>query len=108
MTRRFLGAATWRTQKTGSTSTTSLAKDREMVRMKHRDYEFDDEIFDDEVFDRRYYPKRVYKDGYGPHVSLMLTDAMPRAPLLHRPGAVQLSDRQADLRERALAERSAR
>jgi hypothetical protein len=45
-----------------------------MVRMKHRDYEFDD----DEVFDRRYYPKLVYKDGYGPHVSLMLTDAMHR------------------------------
>jgi hypothetical protein len=73
----------------------------------------DDEIFDDEVFDRRYYPKRVYKDGYGPHVSLMLTDAMrrevaTRAPLLHRPGSVMLSDEQIDIRERARDERSAR
>jgi hypothetical protein len=77
--------------------------------MKHRDYEFDD----DEVFDRRYYPKLVYKDGYGPHVSLMLTDAMRRevathAPLLHRPGSVTLTDAQIDVRERARAERSAR
>src|ERR1700722_19614004 len=109
MTRRFLGAATWRTQKTGSTSTTSLAKDREMVRMKHRDYESDDEIFDDEVFDRRYYPKRVSKDGYGPRVPLYLTDgAMPHAHLLHRPGQVRLSDAQVDVRERALAAKSAR
>jgi hypothetical protein len=69
----------------------------------------DDEIFDDEVFDRRYFPKLVYKDGYGPHVPLYLTDgAMPRAHLLHRPGQVRLSDAQVDVRERALAERSAR
>jgi hypothetical protein len=79
-----------------------------MVRMKHRDYEFDDEIFDDEVFDRRYFPRRVYRDGYGPHVSLMLTDAMPRAHLLHKPGSATLTDAQVDVRERALAARSAR
>jgi hypothetical protein len=80
-----------------------------MVRMKHRDYESDDEIFDDEVFDRRYYPKRVYKDGYGPRVPLYLTDgAMPHAHLLHRPGQVRLSDAQVDVRERALAAKSAR
>ena len=75
-----------------------------MVRMKHRN-KLDD---DDEVFDRRYYPKLVYKDGYGPHVSLMLTDAMPRAAILHKPGPLQLSDAQIDVRERALAARSAR
>jgi hypothetical protein len=73
----------------------------------------DDEIFDDEVFDRRYYPKLVYKDGYGPHVSLMLTDAMRRevatpAPLLHRLGSVTLTDTQIEVRERARDEWSAR
>ena len=69
----------------------------------------DDEIFDDEVFDRRYYPKRVYKDGYGPHVPLYLTDgAMPRAAILHKPGPLQLTDAQADLREQARAAKSAR
>ena len=48
-----------------------------MVAMTRRRSALDDEdvIFDDDVFDRRYYPRRVYKDGYGPHVSLMLTDA---------------------------------
>ena len=61
-----------------------------MVRMKHWN-KVDD---DDEVFDPRYYPKLVYKDGYGPHVSLMLTDAMQRdqALVLHRPGSLRASD----------------
>jgi hypothetical protein len=72
----------------------------------------DDETFDDEVFDRRYFPRRVYRDGHGPHVSLMLTDGSraPRAPVMHKPGFAQarLSDAQIDVREQALAARSAR
>jgi hypothetical protein len=70
----------------------------------------DDEIFDDEVFDRRYFPKLVYKDGYGPHVPLYLTDGMPRAPVLHKPGfaQVRLGDAQVDVREQARAAKSAR
>jgi hypothetical protein len=76
-----------------------------MVRMKHWN-KVDD---DDEVFDPRYYPKLVYKDGYGPHVSLMLTDAMQRdqAPVLHRPGSLALSDAQIQDRERSREEWSA-
>jgi hypothetical protein len=35
----------------------------------------DDDAFDAEVFDPKYYPKRVYRDGKGPTVRLMLTDA---------------------------------
>jgi hypothetical protein len=38
----------------------------------------EDPDFDDRVFERRYWPSRVYRDGAGPHVKLMLTDAMPR------------------------------
>ena len=38
----------------------------------------DDEAFDAEVFDPKYYPKRVYRDGKGPTVRLMLTDAIAR------------------------------
>jgi hypothetical protein len=55
-------------------------------------------------------PGKVYRDGHGPHVSLMLTDAMPRAPVLHKPGFAQarLSDAQIDVREQARAERSRR
>ena len=57
---------------------------------------------DNEVFDPKYYPKRVYKDGYGPHVHLMLTDAEPLGTFaerrfdtndarLHRPHQADLS-----------------
>ena len=38
----------------------------------------DDDAFDAEVFDPKYYPKRVYRDGKGPTVRLMLTDAIAR------------------------------
>jgi hypothetical protein len=73
-----------------------------MVRMKHRNYEVDDE----DAFDER----GVCRDGRGVRVPIYLTDsAMPRrAPILHRPGQVRLSDGEVDLRERALAARSAR
>ena len=78
-----------------------------MVRMKHRNYEVDDE----DAFDER----GICRDGRGVHVPLMLTDgalrdvaARNRAPLLHRPGQVSLTDEQIDIRERARDERSAR
>ncbi len=72
----------------------------------------DDEIFDDEVFDRRYYPKRVYKDGYGPRVSLMLTDVAPPGrwdindAALHRPHPADL--RSAELQDALRAAADAR
>jgi hypothetical protein len=52
--------------------------------------------------------KKVIRDGRGVRRPLFLTDAAPRAPLLHKPGQVHLSDAQIDVRERALAARSAR
>jgi hypothetical protein len=73
-----------------------------MVRMKHRDYEFDDEDVDE---------RGIVRDGGRVHVPLMLTDgwrAPTRAPLLRKPGSVRLTDQQIDVRERALAARSAR
>ena len=46
----------------------------------------EDPSFDQRVFDARYWPKRVYRDGHGPNVPLMLTDAAPspsrRQPLM--------------------------
>ena len=35
----------------------------------------DDEVFDDAIHDRKFWPKLVYKNGHGPRVRLMLTDA---------------------------------
>jgi hypothetical protein len=70
-----------------------------MVRMKHRNYEVDDE----DAFDER----GICRDGRGVRVPLYLTDGW-RAPILHKPGSVRLSDAQIDVRERALAARSAR
>ncbi len=58
---------------------------------------------DDDAFDER----GICKDGRGVRVPLFLTDGW-RAPILHRPGSVRLSDAQIDVRERALAARSAR
>jgi hypothetical protein len=51
----------------------------------------DEDVLDD--FDPAYFPKRVYKDGRGPRVRLMLTDAAP--PALndaHRPHQVRVVD----------------
>ena len=43
----------------------------------------DDDLDD---FDPKFFPKRVYKDGRGPRVRLMLTDAAPPSrPALNRP-----------------------
>jgi hypothetical protein len=70
-----------------------------MVWMKHRNYEVDDE----DAFDER----GICRDGRGVRVPLYLTDGW-RAPILHKPGSVRLSDAQIDVRERALAARSAR
>jgi hypothetical protein len=52
----------------------------------------------------------IIKDGEVVHVPLMLMDGLsgPLPPLLHRPGQVRLSDAQIDVREQALAARSAR
>ena len=58
----------------------------------------DDDDFDDTLYDRRYYPKRVFKDGCGPRVRLMMTDAAPgpRRPLFdarhHQPHFADLTD----------------
>jgi hypothetical protein len=62
--------------------------------MQRRFADLDDEdVLDD--FDPKYFPKRVYKNGRGPKVSLMLTDAMPpeyRAAISRRPtGGAQLA-----------------
>jgi hypothetical protein len=77
-----------------------------MVRMR-RYYEVDDE----DAFDER----GICRDGRGVHVPLMLTDgafrdvaARNRAPVLHRPGQVSLTDEQIDIRERARDDWSAR
>lgn len=60
---------------------------------------------DDDAFDER----GVCRDGRGVRIPLMLMDsAPPRAPILHRPGQVRLSDSEVSVRERALAARSAR
>jgi hypothetical protein len=43
-----------------------------MVTTARLDYDWDD-------FDPKFFPKKVYKDGRGPRVTLMLTDAVPPA-----------------------------
>jgi hypothetical protein len=74
-----------------------------MVRMR-RYYEVDDEDVDE---------RGVVRDGGVVHVPLYMTDAMrrevaTRAPLLHRPGSVTLSDEDFEVKERARDEWSAR
>jgi hypothetical protein len=75
---------------------------------RRRRYVDDDEPWDDNLYEAKYYPKRVFKDGKGPHVTLMLTDSAParsRRPtlldgyrlsdsqaLLHRPHQVSMND----------------
>jgi hypothetical protein len=68
-----------------------------MAPMMRRVADLDDQDLDD--FDPAYFPKRVYKDGRGPRVALMLTDAAPprsRAALYdashHRPHYAEVSD----------------
>ena len=80
--------------------------------MRFRSHD-DDDAFDAEVFDPKYYPKRVYRDGKGPTVRLMLTDARdangvpPSRPALydarnHRPRFAVLGDAELqDARRRA-------
>jgi hypothetical protein len=46
-----------------------------MAPMMQRRFDDDDEVFDASVFDPKFYPRRVYRDGCGPTVRLMLTDA---------------------------------
>jgi hypothetical protein len=61
----------------------------------------DEDVLDD--FDPAYFPRRVYKDGRGPTVRLMLTDAVPSARYdAHRPH--QLVSDSAEVRD---AEREA-
>lgn len=63
----------------------------------------DDDLDD---FDPAYLPKRVYKDGRGPRVRLMLTDAaLPSPPALNRPrfAALDAAELQDGLRAAAAA-----
>ena len=63
----------------------------------------DDDLDD---FDPAYFPKRVYKDGRGPRVRLMLTDAAPPSrPALNRPrfAALDAAELQDGLRAAAAA-----
>ena len=65
----------------------------------------DEDVLDD--FDPAYFPKRVYKDGRGPRVRLMLTDAAPSSlndASMHRPHQIVATD-SVELRD---AERAAR
>jgi hypothetical protein len=66
----------------------------------------DDEAFDAELHDPKFYPKLVYRDGKGPRVRLMLTDAVPPSrPALNRPrfAALDAAELQDGLRAAAAA-----
>ena len=58
-----------------------------------------DDDWDDDLYDRAYYPKKVFKDGKGPRVALMLTDAapssQPRFPAFPALDAYRMSDAEA-------------
>jgi hypothetical protein len=69
-----------------------------MVRKMRRYYEVADEDVDE---------RGVVRDGGRVHVPIYLTDGW-RAPLLHKPGPVRLTDDVVDIREQARAERAAR
>jgi hypothetical protein len=73
-----------------------------MVAALRRSRVDDDDLHDD--FDPAYFPRRVYRDGRGPTVRLMLTDAAPSANDAHRPHQVGVVDG-VELRD---AERAAR
>jgi hypothetical protein len=66
--------------------------------MRHERRFLDDEDEDINDFDPAYFPRKVYKDGRGPRVRLMLTDAAPpqRRQLYdashHRPHFADLTD----------------
>jgi hypothetical protein len=65
-----------------------------MTRRSMRNLDDDDDVFDSTIYDPKYYPKRVYRDGKGPTVRLMLTDAMPpdyRAAISRRPALYDAS-----------------
>jgi hypothetical protein len=71
--------------------------------MMRRVADLDDEDIDD--FDPAYFPRKVYKDGRGPRVRLMLTDAAPprSRPALydasaHRPRYAEITDSAANRR----------
>ena len=84
-----------------------------MTVLARRRIDDDDEDIND--FDPAYFPRKVYKDGKGPRVRLMLTDAAPPAPRAalydanhHRPRAavVDAADPHVRDAERAYYDRS--
>jgi hypothetical protein len=74
----------------------------------------DDDVFDAELHDPAFYPRLVYRDGKGPRVRLMMTDAAPPSrPALydraaHRPryAVVDAADPAVIEAERAFRERN--
>jgi hypothetical protein len=75
-----------------------------MMRRSMRNLDDDEDVFDSTIYDPKYYPKRVYRDGKGPVVKLMLTDAAPpqRRQLYdasaHRPHYAEITDAAANRR----------
>jgi hypothetical protein len=73
-----------------------------MMRRSTRNLDDDEEDIND--FDPAYFPKRVYKDGRGPRVRLMLTDAAPppRRAVFdarnHQPHYAEITDEAANRR----------
>ena len=83
-----------------------------MMRRSMRNLDDEEDIND---FDPAYFPRKVYKDGRGPRVRLMLTDAAPPAPRAalydashHRPrsAVIDAADPHVREAERAYYERS--